>query len=121
MSEQSGWKGIILSSYSVPAVEETFESKQSLTSSHEGIEGHLPTGYVIESKYPRSMAFRAAGIGVGLIMLLIGGGLIALALDLLGFGPILPGGGLVSGGLLLIIGLILMYKGASRKEAKEEV
>ncbi|MFW9767485.1 MAG: hypothetical protein ACFFF9_12190 [Candidatus Thorarchaeota archaeon] len=80
-----------------------------------------PTGYVIESKYPRSMAFRAAGIGVGLIMLLAGAGLIAIALDLLGIGPILPGGGLISGGLLLIIGLVLMYKGASRKEAKEAV
>ena len=80
-----------------------------------------PTGYVIESKYPRSMAFRAAGIGVGLIMLLVGIGLIALALDLLGFGAIFPGGGLISGGLLTIIGLVLMYKGASRKEAKEKV
>ena len=80
-----------------------------------------PTGYVIESKYPRSMAFRAAGIGVGLIMLLMGGGLIALALDLLGLGAILPGGGLISGGLLFILGLVLMYKGASRKEAKEAV
>ncbi|TET12297.1 MAG: hypothetical protein E3J86_00495 [Candidatus Thorarchaeota archaeon] len=78
-----------------------------------------PTGYVIESKYPRSMAFRAAGIGVGLIMLLIGAGLIALALDLLSLGAILPGGGLISGGLLIILSLILMYKGASRKEAKE--
>ncbi|MHA2323160.1 MAG: hypothetical protein ACXACG_16130 [Candidatus Thorarchaeota archaeon] len=42
-----------------------------------------PTGYVIESQYPRSMAFRAGGIGVGLIMLLIGAGLIMLALDVL--------------------------------------
>jgi len=80
-----------------------------------------PTGYVIESKYPRSMAFRAAGLGVGLIMLLLGIGLIALALDVLGIGPILPGGGLISGGLLSILGLVLMYKGASRKEAKEKV
>jgi len=80
-----------------------------------------PTGYVIESKYPRSMAFRAAGLGVGLIMLLLGIGLIALSLDVLGLGPILPGGGLISGGLLSILGLILMYKGASRKEAKEKV
>jgi hypothetical protein len=80
-----------------------------------------PTGYVIESKYPRSMAFRAAGIGVGLIMLLLGGGLIALALDLLSIGAIFPGGGLISGGLLFILGLVLMYKGASRKEAKEAV
>ncbi|MCK4565854.1 MAG: hypothetical protein KAU48_00955, partial [Candidatus Thorarchaeota archaeon] len=78
-----------------------------------------PTGYVIESKYPRSMSFRAGGIGVGLIMLLIGAGLIMLALDVLGIGPILQGGGLISGGLLAIIGLVLMYKGASRKEAKE--
>ena len=51
----------------------------------------------------------------------MGGGLIALALDLLGLGAILPGGGLISGGLLFILGLVLMYKGASRKEAKEAV
>jgi hypothetical protein len=80
-----------------------------------------PTGYVIESQYPRSMTFRAGGIGVGLIMLLIGAGLIMLALDVLGLGPILAGGGLVSGGLLAIIGLVLMYKAASSKEAKESV
>ncbi len=80
-----------------------------------------PTGYVIESQYPRSMAFRAGGIGVGLIMLLIGAGLMVLALDVLGIGAILSGGGLVSGGLLAILGLILIYKGASRKEAKERV
>jgi hypothetical protein len=84
-----------------------------------------PTGYVIESEYPRSMSFRAGGIGVGLIMLLFGAGLITLALgvlsDLLGIGPYLQGGGLVSGGLLAIIGLVLMYKGASSKEAKENV
>jgi len=80
-----------------------------------------PTGYVIESKYPRSMAFRAGGIGMGFLMLLIGAVLIMLALDVLGLGPILPGGGLVSGGLLSIIGLVLMYKGASSKEAKEQV
>lgn len=84
-----------------------------------------PTGYVIESEYPRSMSFRAGGIGVGLIMLLFGAGLITLALgvlsDLLGIGPYLQGGGLVSGGLLAIIGLVLMYKGASSKQAKENV
>ncbi len=85
-----------------------------------------PTGYVIESKYPRSMAFRAGGIGFGLIMLLLGVSLILLATGMLvdlGIvaGPILPGGGLVSGGLLSIIGLVLMYKGASSKEAKEQV
>ena len=80
-----------------------------------------PTGYVIESKYPRSMAFRAGGIGFGLFMLLIGVALIAFALDLFGFGAILTGGGLVSGSLLAIIGLVLLYKGASRKEAKEQI
>jgi len=85
-----------------------------------------PTGYVIESKYPRSMAFRAGGIGFGLIMLLLGVFLILLATGMLvdlGIvaGPILPGGGLVSGGLLSIIGLVLIYKGASSKEAKESV
>ena len=80
-----------------------------------------PTGYVIESKYPRSMAFRAGGIGFGILMLLIGAVLIALALDVFGIGAILPGGGLLSGGLLSIIGLVLIYKGASRNEAKEKI
>ena len=80
-----------------------------------------PTGYVIESQYPRSMAFRAGGIGVGLIMLLLGAALIMLALNVFGIGVILQGGGLISGGLLAILGLILMYKGASSKEAKERV
>lgn len=89
-----------------------------------------PTGYVIESQYPRSMSFRAGGIGVGLIMFLIGVALAILALGqptlldipqiplLTGF-PI--GGFLISGSLLAIIGLVLLYKGASRKEAKESV
>ena len=84
-----------------------------------------PTGYVIESQYPRTMTFTAGGIGAGLIMLLIGAGLIMLALgvlsDLIGIAPMLQGGGLVSGGLLAVIGLVLMYKAASRKEAKERV
>ena len=80
-----------------------------------------PTGYVIESKYPRSMAFRAGGIGFGILMLLIGATLIALALDVFGIGAILTGGGLLSGGLLSIIGLVLLYKAASRKEAKEQI
>lgn len=80
-----------------------------------------PTGYVIESKYPRSMAFRAGGIGFGILMLLIGAVLIALALDVFGIGAILTGGGLLSGGLLSIIGLVLIYKGASRNEAKEKI
>lgn len=87
-----------------------------------------PTGYVIESQYPRSMSFRAGGIGVGLIMLLLGVALVLLAtgvlVDILPSiipGPILPGGGLISGGLLSVIGLVLMYKGASRKEAKENI
>ncbi|MFW9953794.1 MAG: hypothetical protein ACFFD3_04500 [Candidatus Thorarchaeota archaeon] len=78
------------------------------------------TGYVIESKYPRSMAFRAAGVGFGLILLLAGIGLITLALGVLGI-TLLPAGGLVSGGLLSILGLALLYKGISRKEAKEKV
>ncbi|MHA1137103.1 MAG: hypothetical protein ACTSSE_11515 [Candidatus Thorarchaeota archaeon] len=87
-----------------------------------------PTGYVIESKYPRSMSFRAGGIGIGLLMLLLGAGLIMLATGI--FTEILPsvfptpmftGGGLVSGGLLSIVGLMLMYKGASSKEAKEGI
>jgi hypothetical protein len=78
------------------------------------------TGYVIESKYPRSMAFRAMGIGIGLFLLLAGAGLITLALGLLGL-TLFPAGGLVSGGILGAMGLVLMYKGASRKEAKERV
>ncbi|MFW9921115.1 MAG: hypothetical protein ACFFED_16050 [Candidatus Thorarchaeota archaeon] len=78
------------------------------------------TGYVIESKYPRSMAFRAAGVGFGLIMLLIGIGLISLAAGVLGT-PIFPFGGFLSGGILSILGLALLYKGASRKEAKENL
>jgi len=90
-----------------------------------------PTGYVIESQYPRSMSFRAGGIGVGLIMLLLGIVLIMIAFDVLGLramlsglglGPdSLVGGGVISGGLLSILGLILLYKAASRKEAKESV
>lgn len=78
------------------------------------------TGYVIESKYPRSMAFRAAGIGFGLIMLLAGVGLIALAAGVLGI-TLLPYGGYLSGGLLSVLGLALLYKGVSRKEAKERI
>ncbi len=78
------------------------------------------TGYVIESKYPRSMAFRAAGVGFGLILLLIGVGLISLALGLFGI-QMLEAGGLVSGSMLSILGIALLYKGVSRKEAKERV
>ncbi len=78
------------------------------------------TGYVIESKYPRSASFRAMGLGVGLLGLLIGTVLILLATNVLGI-QIFPGGGLVSGGMLALFGLVLMYKGASRKEAKEEL
>jgi hypothetical protein len=79
------------------------------------------TGYVIESKYPRSMAFRAAGITFGLILLLAGVGLIALAAEV--FGQILPTGfgGYLSGGILAVLGLMLLYKGVSRKEAKEQL
>ncbi len=78
------------------------------------------TGYVIESKYPRSMAFRAAGIGFGLILLLAGISLLVLALGVLGF-TLFEFGGLLSGGLLSILGLALLYKGVSRKEAKENL
>ena len=87
-----------------------------------------PTGYVIESKYPRSMSFRAGGIGVGLIMLLLGAFLIMLGAGFLDeilssvfTTPPLTGGGIVGGGLLALIGLVLMYKGASSKEAKESI
>ncbi len=75
------------------------------------------TGYVIESKYPRSMAFRAAGIGIGLILLLGGIGLLALAFVV----GMFVGAGAVGGGFLTVLGLVLTYKGASRKEAKEEI
>ncbi len=78
------------------------------------------TGYVIESKYPRSMAFRAAGIGIGLILLLAGVGLIALAAGVLPI-QMLQYGGFVSGGLMSVLGLVLLYKGVSRKEAKEQL
>ncbi len=78
------------------------------------------TGYVIESKYPRSMAFRAAGIGFGLILLLAGILLITLAAGVLGF-AIFEAGGLVSGSILTLLGLALLYKGVSRKEAKEKL
>jgi hypothetical protein len=57
-------------------------------------------------------------------MLLIGAVLIMLALsEVIGLpiGPLFQGGGLLSGGLLAIIGLGLMYKGASSKEAKESI
>ncbi len=87
-----------------------------------------PTGYVIESEYPRSMSFRAGGIGVGLIMLIIGAVLIMLATGIFAelipsiiSEPMLTGGGLISGGLLSIIGLGLIYQGASSKEAKERI
>ncbi|MFW9847211.1 MAG: hypothetical protein ACFFD6_10710, partial [Candidatus Thorarchaeota archaeon] len=75
------------------------------------------TGYVIESKYPRSMAFRAAGIGFGLILLLAGAGLLSVAFIL----DMFVGAGLAGGSLMALLGLILIYKGASRKEAKERV
>lgn len=78
------------------------------------------TGYVIESKYPRSIAFRAAGVGFGLILLLIGISLISLAAGVLGF-TLFQFGGFVSGGILTILGLALLYKGVSRKEAKENL
>ncbi len=78
------------------------------------------TGYVIESKYPRSIAFRAAGIGFGLILFLVGAGLVSMATGVLGF-PIFPVGGLLSGGILSLLGLVLLYKGVSRKEAKEKI
>ncbi|MHA1575968.1 MAG: hypothetical protein ACTSU3_01275 [Candidatus Thorarchaeota archaeon] len=77
------------------------------------------TGYVIESKYPRSMAFRAMGVGFGLILLLAGIGLIALTyLELL---LTISVGSYVTGGILSLLGLLLLYKGASRKEAKEHI
>ena len=56
-------------------------------------------------------------------MLLLGVALVAAAL---GYLPIpaeylFTGGYMVSGGLLAVLGLALLYKGASRKEAKEQV
>ncbi|MHA1771998.1 MAG: hypothetical protein ACTSYL_03920 [Candidatus Thorarchaeota archaeon] len=75
------------------------------------------TGYVIESKYPRSLAFRGMAIVGGLIFLLIGVGLLYLAFKL----SILVGGGIVSGGILSVLGLMFLYKGISRKEAKEKI
>ncbi len=78
------------------------------------------TGYVIESKYPRSMAFRAMGIVSGLLFLGIGGALIAMANGYLGPQQLM-GFGNLTGGILFILGLVLFYKGVSRKEAKEKV
>ncbi|MFW9911065.1 MAG: hypothetical protein ACFFEU_01250 [Candidatus Thorarchaeota archaeon] len=75
------------------------------------------TGYVIESKYPRSMAFRAAGLGFGLLLLLGGAALLAVAFML----EMFVGAGLAGGSLMALLGLVLMYKGASRKEAKEQI
>ncbi|MHA1937458.1 MAG: hypothetical protein ACXABV_07820, partial [Candidatus Thorarchaeota archaeon] len=75
------------------------------------------TGYVIESKYPRSMAFRAAGLGFGLLFLIGGAALLAMALML----ELFIGAGLAGGSLMVLLGLVLMWKGASRKEAKEKV
>ncbi|MFO7835575.1 MAG: hypothetical protein R6V83_02880 [Candidatus Thorarchaeota archaeon] len=75
------------------------------------------TGYVIESEYPRSRAFRAMGIGFGILLLLGGIGLISMAYLL----NLLLGAGYVSGGMMVVLGLMLLYKGISRKEAKEEV
>jgi hypothetical protein len=89
-----------------------------------------PTGYVIESQYPRSMSFRAGGIGIGLIAFLLGAILVLFALgqpDFLNISliPVLSeipiGAFTISGSMLAILGLVLMYKGASRKEAKESV
>ncbi len=75
------------------------------------------TGYVIESKYPRSMAFRAAGALFGFIFLFGGIGLLAMALVL----EIFIGAGLVGGSLSTLIGLVILYKAFSRKEAKEQI
>jgi hypothetical protein len=82
-----------------------------------------PTGYVIESKYPRSMSFRAGGIGVGLLMLLAGALLVTWAAGILPIPIENPfiGGSIASGGILFLLGLVFMYKGASSKEAKEQV
>jgi hypothetical protein len=82
------------------------------------------TGYVIESEYPRSAAFRAMGLGLGFVLLVIGALFLAIGLDVLDI-PFLPveefvGGDLVAGGLLVAVALVFMYKGASRKEAKEK-
>jgi hypothetical protein len=75
------------------------------------------TGYVIESKYPRSLAFRAAGVGFGLILLIAGISLIGLTFGI----PILPPGLAVTGGILTVLSFLLLYKGVSRKEAKEQL
>jgi hypothetical protein len=66
------------------------------------------------------MAFRAMGIGIGLLALLVGAGLMAMGFGYLPF-SIFPLFGIVSGGIFALLGLVLMYKGVSRKEAKEEI
>ncbi len=78
------------------------------------------TGYVIEAKYPRSVTFRAAAILSGLVLLGVGGGLLGLAFGVFGT-TLFPAGGVVSGGMLSLLGLVLLYKGVSRKEAKEQL
>jgi hypothetical protein len=82
------------------------------------------TGYVIESEYPRSAVFRAMGLGLGFVLFVIGAGLLAIGLGLVDI-PFLPigdymGGDIVSGALLAAMAVVFMYKGASRKEAKEK-
>ncbi len=75
------------------------------------------TGYVIESKYPRTLAFRAAALAGGLVFLLIGAGLFYLALKQ----GLWYAGGLTSGSIFAAVGLGMLYKAASTKEAKEEI
>ncbi|NHJ13399.1 MAG: hypothetical protein EAX95_06960 [Candidatus Thorarchaeota archaeon] len=75
------------------------------------------TGYVIESKYPRSKAFRAAGSLFGFLFLIGGIGLLSMAIFL----ELFIGAGLVGGSLMTILGLAILYKALSRKEAKEHI
>lgn len=75
------------------------------------------TGYVIESKYPRSRTFRAAGALFGFIFLLGGIGLLSMAILL----EIFIGAGVVGGSLMTILGIAILYKAFSRKEAKEQI
>ncbi len=75
------------------------------------------TGYVIESEYPRSLALRAAAITFGCIFSLVGLVLLLLANTV----GVLVGAGNVSGSMLFVIGMIMLYKGVSRRAAREKI
>ncbi|MEM2143473.1 MAG: hypothetical protein QXS20_07090 [Candidatus Thorarchaeota archaeon] len=74
-------------------------------------------GYVIKAKYPRSKSFRAAALCSGTLFTLAGAALLTLALVF----ERLIGAGIVSGSMCFVLGLMMLYKGVSRKEAAEQI